>query len=46
LEKESAENEAAKRKLAETFEDEKEKLVEEVGWLRAELESTSHCNNH
>ncbi|KAL0490135.1 hypothetical protein AKO1_009358 [Acrasis kona] len=38
LEKESAENENAKKWLAERLEGEKERLVEEVGWLRAELE--------
>lgn len=40
LEKQAAEHEAAKKKLAKQFETEKEKLVEEVGWANAELEST------
>lgn len=38
LEKETLENEAAKNKLAEQFEAEKEKFIEEVGYLRTELE--------
>ena len=38
LEKETLENEAAKNKLAEQFESEKERLVEEVGYLRTEIE--------
>uniref|UniRef100_A0A7S1KQN4 EF-hand domain-containing protein n=1 Tax=Percolomonas cosmopolitus TaxID=63605 RepID=A0A7S1KQN4_9EUKA len=38
LEKEASDSESAKRKLADIYEDEKEKLVDELGWIKAEKE--------
>jgi hypothetical protein len=39
LENESKENEEAKKKVSENFVNDKEKLIEEITWLKAELES-------
>lgn len=42
LEKEAKDAEKAKQQLSEQYEKEKERLVEEVGWLRAEMERSKN----